>query len=133
VETGGKSFCYITDDEFLQGYLGHPLLAEKDETLLAPYRKILDFVTGTDLLIAEAQYTNEEYLTKIGWGHSSVSNACLLAKIAQVEDWIVVHHDPQHDDSFVENKANTLRRIARDIGYGGLIRSGYDGMTEYLD
>jgi CheY-like chemotaxis protein len=133
VETAGSSFCYITDDEFLQGYLGHPLLAENDENLLAPYRKIIDFVTGTDLLIAEAQYTNEEYLTKIGWGHSSVSNACLLAKIAKIENWIVVHHDPQHDDSFVENKANILRRIARDIGYTGLIRSGYDGMTEYLD
>jgi CheY-like chemotaxis protein/phosphoribosyl 1,2-cyclic phosphodiesterase len=133
VETGGKRVCYLTDNEFLMGYLGHPAKAETDAELLAPYRKIVDFVSGSDLLFGEAQYTNKEYLTKVTWGHSSVSNACLLSKLAGIENWVVVHHDPQHDDSFLDEKLNLIKLIAAEIGYEGLIRSGYDGMTEYLE
>ena len=133
VETGGKSVSYITDNEFLMGYLRNPRAAESDEGQLAPYRKVVDFISGSDLLVAEAQYTNAEYPSKVGWGHCSASNACLLAKLGGITDWIVVHHDPQHDDAFVEEKTQTIRRIARELNHEILIRSGFDGMTEYLD
>lgn len=133
IETRGRSVCYVTDNEFLKGYFGHPSAAEADEELTAPYSKIIKFVTGSDLLFAEAQYTNEEYKTKIGWGHSSVSNACILAKLARIRDWVVIHHDPQHDDVFVEEKLSLIKQVARDIGYRGTIRGGFDGMIEYLD
>lgn len=133
VESGGASVCYMTDNEFLKGYRGHPSRAEADDELKAPYKKIIDFVTGADLLIAEAQYTNEEYGSKIGWGHSSVSNACLLAKLGRIRDWIVVHHDPQHDDEILERKLGVLKAVAREIGFRGVIRGGFDGMTEFLD
>lgn len=133
VETGGRRITYLTDNEFLMGYLGSPMDAESDEELLGPYRKMVDFVAGTDLLFGEAQYSMEEYPSKIGWGHSSIANACLLAKLAAVPDWVVVHHDPAHDDDYVEAKLNMLKRVADEIGYRGRIRSGYDGMVEYLD
>jgi CheY-like chemotaxis protein len=133
VETGGKTICYMTDNEFLKGYLGHPFEAEADEELIAPYGKIIEFVAGSDLLLAEAQYTNEEYRSKIGWGHSSVSNACLLAKLGRIRDWVVVHHDPQHDDDFVEEKLGLIKQVARELGLDCGIRGGFDGMIEYLD
>ncbi len=133
VETGGKSACYMTDNEFLKGYLGDPRAAETDAELLAPYRKIMDFVADSDILIAEAQYTNEEYRTKIGWGHSSVSSACLLAKLGRIRDWVVVHHDPQHDDFFVEEKLGLMKQVCRHLGFACEIRGGFDGMVEYLD
>jgi CheY-like chemotaxis protein len=133
IETGGASICYITDNEFLKGYLGSPRAAENRVDLKEPCLKVIEFASGADLLIAEAQYTNEEYRTKIGWGHSSVSTACLLAKLGRIRDWIVVHHDPQHDDGAVEEKLGQIRRVARDIGFEGLIRGGFDGMVEYVD
>jgi phosphoribosyl 1,2-cyclic phosphodiesterase len=133
IESGTSSVCYITDNEFLKGYLGHPLEAAMDPALMEPYRRIIEFVRGSTLLVAEAQYTHEEYKTKIGWGHSSVTNACLLAKLSGSKDWVVVHHDPLHDDDAVEEKLRLLRRIAADIGYDGFIRGGYDGMVEYLE
>jgi hypothetical protein len=132
VETGDKSICYITDNEFLKGYLGHPLAAEADEAALAPYRKLIDFVSGSDIFFGEAQYTNKEYADKIGWGHSSLSNACLLAKLCKLRDWVIVHHDPQNGDETLEENLNQVRRIATEIGYKGQIRLGYDGITEYL-
>lgn len=133
IETGGRRVTYLTDNEFLMGYRGSPAEAESNAELMAPYRKIVDFVTGSDILFGEAQYTTEEYAYKIGWGHSSIANACLLAKAAGVQDWVVVHHDPAHDDIFVDEQLNLIKRVADEIGHHGQIRSGYDGMVEYLD
>ena len=100
IEIGGLKIGYVTDNEFLRGYLGHPAKALGATDMLSPYRAIIDFFTGVDILIGEAQYTNEEYLKKIGWGHTSISNACVLAALTGVRKWIVTHHDPIHDGTF---------------------------------
>jgi hypothetical protein len=55
-----------------------------------------DFIYEADLLIADGQYTEEEYSTRVGWGHTSIS---LLLEIARLA---VFHHDPQHSDRFLD-------------------------------
>ncbi len=109
IQTGDQTIVYITDNEFLKGHLGSPYDVGINDKLVAPFRKIVDFAAGADVLIHEAQYTNEEYLQKIGWGHSSVTNACVLARLAGVKQWLVTHHDPTHDDDFLERKLNLTR------------------------
>ena len=93
---------------------------------------IIDFLTDVDILIHEAQYTNQEYPTRIGWGHSSISNACLLARFANVKEWVVTHHDPMHDDAFLEEKLNLTRQQLARLDHGISMDHGYDGMTKYL-
>lgn len=132
IRVGGKTIAYLSDNEFLKGYLGHPSLLEPRGELLNAYSKIVEFVSGVDILVAEAQYTNAEYAKKIGWGHSSLSNACLLAKLAGVKKWIVIHHDPMHDDDFVQNKLNLTRRILDELDYPIPVVNGFDGYVEYL-
>jgi phosphoribosyl 1,2-cyclic phosphodiesterase/ActR/RegA family two-component response regulator len=132
IEVAGKKIAWVPDDEFLEGYVGSPDLMPPDHERVAPYQKMIEFLSGTDILIHEAQYTNEEYPNKIGWGHTCLSNACLLAKFAQARRWIVTHHDPGHDDRFLESKLNLTRQLLAHIGHPIPVAHGYDGMTEYL-
>lgn len=60
--------------------------------------RVVEFVSGSNLLVADAQYTEEEYGTKRGWGHSSVTHAIDLAVNAEVERLALFHHEPGHMD-----------------------------------
>ena len=132
VETGGRAVAYVSDNEFLFGHLGAPGEIGLESGALELHRPLLNFLKGVDLLVGEAQYLNEEYRGKIGWGHSSVGNACVLAKLAGVKRWVVTHHDPLHDDEFLDQKLNLTKSVMRSLGNAMEIRHGYDGMVEYL-
>lgn len=64
---------------------------------------IVTFAKGADLLIHEAQYTDEELLEHKGWGHSSFTQAIEVAERAGVKQLVMTHHDPDHDDDFLRN------------------------------
>ena len=132
IEVSGKKIAWVPDNEFLEGYTGSPDLISPDHERVAPYQKMIEFLSGTDWLMHEAQYMNEEYATKIGWGHCSLSNACLLARLARVRRWTVVHHDPAHDDRFLETKLNLTRQLLERVGHPVPVAHGYDCMTEFL-
>ena len=93
IEWDGASVCYITDTE----HPAHGL----DQSLLR-------FVTGTDILIYDATFTDDEYKSRVGWGHSTWRVAADLADAADVGQLVLFHHDPGHDDMAMD-------MIARDI------------------
>ena len=132
IEAGSRRIAYITDNEFLKGYLGRPHEVRKDDLRVGPFRRTIDFVAGSDLLIGEAQYPADEYPGKIGWGHSSVPNACVLAREAGVKRWIVTHHDPMHDDEALQRKLDLTRQILRDMGCDIDVTHAFDGMSQPL-
>ncbi len=126
-----RKIAWVPDNEFLQGYVGPPSL-QRDHPLVSSYEKMIRFLSDVDLVIHEAQYLPGEYATKISWGHSSMVNASLLMKLANVRRWVITHHDPGHDDVFLETKLNLTRQILAEIGHPILMSHGYDGMTEYI-
>ncbi len=130
-ERDGKTLTYVSDNEFLFGYTGAPQSITRDSQELLFHQKLLDFVTGSDLLIGEAQYFNEEYPNKISWGHSSVTNACVLARLAQVKRWLVTHHDPAHDDDTLDRKLNITKEVMRELNHPITLGHAYDGLLEY--
>jgi phosphoribosyl 1,2-cyclic phosphodiesterase len=132
IEVEGKKIVWIPDNEFLKGHLDPLDDITRESEIMLPYLPLLDFVSGADTLIHEAQYTDEEYLHKVGWGHSSVGNACLLAHLAGVKRWVVTHHDPTHDDAFLETKLNQTRRLLNRLGSSVQVSHAYDGQTEYI-
>ena len=131
IEVPQRKIAWVPDNEFLQGYVGSPTL-RRDHPLVSSFEKMIRFLSDVDLVIHEAQYLSEEYTAKIGWGHSSVPNASLLMKLAGVRRWVVTHHDPMHDDDFLEAKLNLTRQILEEIGHVIQVSHGYDGMTEYF-
>ena len=128
----GKEICWMPDNEFLKGYLGPPDDISMDSNIVAGYLPLIEFLSDIDVLISEAQYTNDEYLSKIGWGHTCVSNACVLMKLAQIKKWIVMHHDPMHNDAFLEEKLNLTLQLMERINHSIEVLHGYDGMIKYL-
>jgi ribonuclease BN (tRNA processing enzyme) len=69
-------------------------------------KRLAQFARGADLLIHDAEYTEEEYLdpvhSKQGWGHSTWQMAVEVAKAAEVKQLALTHHNTLHDDDFLE-------------------------------
>ena len=64
--------------------------------------RLVELAHGADLLVHDAQYTAEELQKRRGWGHSSFDQAMQLAEMAGVKRLALTHHDPDHDDEFLE-------------------------------
>ena len=57
------------------------------------------------MLIHDGQYTDQEYATTIGWGHSRVRDALTFGKRADARRVALFHHDPTHDDAMLDELA----------------------------
>lgn len=91
IEYNNKSFVYATDTE-------HFNCIDKS---------VLSLVKGCDVLIYDANYTEEEYsgekgFPRTGWGHSTWKQGVKLAKAAKIKKLILFHHDQEHDDSMID-------------------------------
>jgi phosphoribosyl 1,2-cyclic phosphodiesterase len=128
----GKTIVYITDNEFLKGYCGAPDIDLVPPELLEIYSDLIRFISNADLLISESQYTDSEYVKKIGWGHTSLSNGCLLCKLGNVKQWIVTHHEPMHTDELLDNKLFFTEKTLESIGYMIPVSNATDGLIEYF-
>lgn len=65
----------------------------------------VDFCRDADLLVHDAQYTEEEYEKTRSWGHSTFADALDLAVDAGVRRLVMVHHDPEHTDDDLDAQA----------------------------
>ena len=79
-------------------------------------RGLIDWLQGVDLLIQDTQYTPEEYPKKIGWGHGSTDYVTDVALLAGVKRLALFHHDPLHDDSFVDEMVAYAQERAAESG-----------------
>jgi phosphoribosyl 1,2-cyclic phosphodiesterase len=121
----GKKIVYATDIE-LDRILA-PEANEKDKDKLAEaYRR---FIYDADLLIADGQYTDEEYATKVGWGHTSTSLLLDIAHQCRVKRLAVFHHDPQHSDKFLDELWMENRLKYRTSEYGMDVFWAREGLT----
>jgi ribonuclease Z len=87
----GGAAVYITDTEHFSDRL--------DENVLWLSR-------GADILIYDSTYTDAEYnlpsKPKVGWGHSTWQEAVKVAQAASVKTLVIFHHDPSHNDEFLD-------------------------------
>ena len=75
-----------------------------------------EFVKGADLLIREAQYTEDEYAPRKGWGHSTFGDAVRCAAKAEVKRLAIFHHDPEHTDDMMDQHIEYCRALAIKMG-----------------
>ena len=128
IQTPNKTVGYVTDNEVLLGYLGHPNEIRKDNPLLEPHLSLIKFLTDCQLIIHEAQYFPKEYHKKIGWGHSSIPNATVLIKYCRCKYWLATHHDPNHSDKDLHIKLQLHKDIIKECNLDTEIDLAYDGM-----
>jgi phosphoribosyl 1,2-cyclic phosphodiesterase len=115
-ESGGKKVVYATDSE-LDALLEDPEAPVREpEALRRLPAELLRFVDGADLLIADGQYTDAEYVRRKGWGHARASTVVDLAVQADVRQCAIFHHDPMHSDELVDEKVQAAKRRAAAHG-----------------
>lgn len=95
---GRNRVAFLTDNE---------LFAKNGYT---PYKKFVNFVKGVKLLIHDAQYTDNVYKSKKGYGHSTFNQVMMLAKDAEIKNLVFTHHDPSSSDRFIDNVLKKMRR-----------------------
>lgn len=71
-----------------------------------------EFLTGADLVIHDAQYTVDEYDTKLGWGHGTPDYALAVCAAAGVKRLAITHHDPLRDDDALDRLMTEIRSRA---------------------
>ena len=96
IEYRGKSICYLTDHEH-----GNMKI----------YSQLVEFIYNSDIVIYDATYTDEEYLEHIGWGHSTWQEGVRICDDANVKTYVAFHHDPNHDDIFMDNIFRDLKKM----------------------
>jgi ribonuclease BN (tRNA processing enzyme) len=89
---------------------------------------LVRFVAGADLLIADGQYTDDEYPKKVGWGHARANTVADLAHQAGVKQCAVFHHDPMHSDELVDEKIQRATERLEGMGAKTLLFGAREGL-----
>jgi phosphoribosyl 1,2-cyclic phosphodiesterase/CheY-like chemotaxis protein len=105
INYNGRSICYVTDNE---------LFLESSSFYDPHYEKRLArFLEGADVLITDTTYTDDEYKTKEGWGHSCVSKVVDMADKSKVKNLYLFHHDPDQKDRDIDSKLASAQALLK--------------------
>lgn len=103
IKAGRASLAYLPDHE--------PALGVTAALGSGDWTSGHAIAAGVDLLIHDAQYDDAEYVSRVGWGHSTLRRAIEFAAQADVRQLILFHHDPEHDDVTLDSLvARTMDR-----------------------
>jgi phosphoribosyl 1,2-cyclic phosphodiesterase len=107
VETGDSTLAYLPDHEpALTGIEGRTL----------DWISAGELAHSADLVLHDAQYFEQEYDARIGWGHSSVADAVAFCRAAGAGRLVLFHHEPEHTDAELEQLEDRARELTRDEG-----------------
>ncbi len=126
------SIAFLPDHEpyesFLHSARANNLDEEQAKKTAADERAhLIEFLRGSDVLVLDAQYTDEEYQCHIGWGHGSISSAVSFALEAGVRTLLLFHHDPNHDDYRVDAMLKSARELVTKSGRSMEVAAAQEG------
>jgi ribonuclease BN (tRNA processing enzyme) len=105
----GSTLAYLSDHE--------PALATAALPESASWTSGYALAEEADVLIHDSQYTDAEYESHRGWGHSSMRQSIEFAQRAKTRKLVTFHHDPAHSD---------LELDAMHNGFGQGLDLGFD-------
>jgi phosphoribosyl 1,2-cyclic phosphodiesterase len=118
IQNGSGSIAYLPDHE--------PALGLRGPMLPGAWTSGFELSRGADLLIHDSQYRDDEYPSRIGWGHSSLHQAIAFAELAGVKQLVLFHHDPSHhDDDLDDLVASTVLQLHPSF----TVTAGMEGAT----
>lgn len=112
IECNGKSLFFTGDHEPFQNIYSpqEPEYDDYQKHILDKRQGIIEFIRGVDVLVTDAQYTDDEYPDKVGWGHSTHSKGLEMAREAEVGRVYFTHHEPTRSDDELDAVLFALRR-----------------------
>ena len=131
----GKSVVYISDNEpfdrrvapsirNIEKFVMEKYTASKGD----PNQRVFDFVRNADVVIHDATYTPEEYVNRVGWGHSHYLFTLRVAAEGNVKKLILFHHDPAHSDDKLDDILKKCRKEIKNRQYDFHCSAAIEGM-----
>ena len=111
-EDHGKVFTFLTDIE-------HTSDTE-------PAKEPLELSLDAEVVAYDCQYTPEQYLTRVNWGHSTYKAGLRLIEKANACKLLMVHHDPAHNDDKIRNMEASAQLLANSMGLE--VEAAYEGL-----
>ncbi len=87
LEYGGRTFALLSDTAGFPG---------KHD------RELVSMARGADLVVYDGTFTEKEIESRLTWGHSTYARGIRLADEAKAKQLCMFHHDPSHDDDFMD-------------------------------
>jgi phosphoribosyl 1,2-cyclic phosphodiesterase len=120
IDEDGTSFVFATDNELAMS--GRDELGSADAMLSElVIEQLVEWCDSADLLVHDAQYSVDEYRTRVGWGHSTFEEALVLAERARVQQLAFFHHEPLHSDADIDALVEEALGAHRQRGGAELI------------
>ena len=95
VDYAGKSMCYLTDTEHVDG---------------KPDQNVLALIKDADIVVYDSMFTDEEFRRYAGWGHSTWQEGVRLCQAAGAKTLAIFHHLPERDDAALDAIAAEAKR-----------------------
>lgn len=116
ITRGGVSIAYLSDHQ-----QPGPQASFVDPT-------VIDLCRGVDLLIHDAQYTDEEFAAHPDWGHCTIDYAVEVAAQSGARRLALFHHDPNHCDEMLDEQGRRAAALAARRGVDEVIVAS-EGMS----
>jgi len=120
LSTNGTSMAYIPDHE--------PVLGVRLADLGSEWISGHALADGVDVLFHDCQFSESEYPSRVGWGHSSVAHAVEFAQRAEARQLVLFHHDPDRSDDGVDRLVERAGELWSDAP-GRAPVAASEGMT----
>jgi ribonuclease BN (tRNA processing enzyme) len=95
ISADGKTLAFLSDVEYPMGQ---------------PTPEALALAQGADLLVHDAMFSDAEYESRAGWGHSPVSSAIEVAERAGAGRLALFHHSPDSTDAEIDSIVGEAQR-----------------------
>lgn len=140
IENGKSKIVYMTDNEPFRYLLRQQSkkaevfddLKRGQVELEREDLMLVDFFEGADLLIHDGQYTQEEYPSHLGWGHSFYEFALEMALQGHVKKLMFFHHDPDRTDTDLDQQLEKIQAVAKARGASLEIGAASEGLEILL-
>ncbi len=121
----GVSYGYRIDDRGVSlAYVSDHQMPEDRQAISS---EVLELCHNVDVLVHDAQYTNEEFLSKSDWGHCTIEYAIHVALSAGARTLIIFHHDPSHNDTIMRHISVQAGKSAEKFNLNLVVAK--EGMT----
>jgi phosphoribosyl 1,2-cyclic phosphodiesterase len=108
VETGDGTLAYLPDHE--------PALTGSISERSCDWISGASLAAGADLLVHDAQFSEEEYSQRVGWGHSSSADAIAYGEAVGADRIVLFHHDPSHNDVWLDESEQRAQLLVASKG-----------------
>ena len=111
-EDYGKVFTFLTDVEHTSE--------------IEPADEPLELSRNAEVVAYDCQYTPDQYLTRVNWGHSTYEAGLRLVEKANACKLLMIHHDPAHNDQKIRDMEANAKLIANNMGLQ--VEAAYEGL-----